>query len=122
MDEFINAVKTCLRKYADFEGRAGRPEYWWFALFFVLAGFAVGIVSDMLALIVNLGLLLPSIAAAARRLHDTGKSGWFQLVALIPVLGWILVIYWLVQPSVAANQYGEGPSPIAEPVALPPQA
>jgi uncharacterized membrane protein YhaH (DUF805 family) len=124
MDEILNAVKTCLRKYATFEGRAGRPEYWWFVLAYVVASVVIGMVSNMLSGLLGLGVLVPSIAAAARRLHDTGKSGWMQLIALIPVIGWVLVIYWLAQPTVAANQYGDGPDPLpkADPVPATPGA
>lgn len=116
------SVITCLKKYAEFNGRAGRPEYWWFALATVLAGLVVGWVSDILGMLVNLGLLLPSLAVGARRLHDMGKSGWFQLLWLIPVLGWAVMIYWLVQPSVGPNEYGEGPALPEAPAAVPPGA
>ena len=72
---------------------------------------------------VNLALLLPSLSVGARRLHDMGKSGWFQLIWLIPFIGWAVMIYWLVQPSVAgSNQYGEGPAMPADVAALPPGA
>lgn len=118
------SVITCLKdKYVDFSGRAGRPEFWWFALFTLIAGLVVGVVSDILAMLVNLGLLLPSLAVGARRLHDIGKSGWFQLLWFIPVLGWAVMIYFLVQPTAAgANQYGEGPAVADAPAALPPGA
>lgn len=110
--DFKQAVIRCVRdKYADFNGRAGRPEFWWFAL----ACFAVGAVLsilglDIIAMLVNLALLLPSLAVGARRMHDIGKSGWFQLLWLIPFIGWAVMIYFLVQPSAAANEYGEGPA------------
>ena len=56
-------------------------------------------------------MLLPSLAAGARRLHDIGKSGWFQLLGIIPIIGWILLIYWASQPGQpGANQYGQPPS------------
>lgn len=108
MDDFLNAVKTCLRKYADFSGRAARPEFWWFALAQFLASLAVSMVSDMLSGLLSLGLLLPALAVGARRLHDLGKSGWLQLLWLIPIVGWIILIYWACQPGEAgANKYGE---------------
>ncbi|RYF15890.1 MAG: DUF805 domain-containing protein [Comamonadaceae bacterium] len=120
--DFKQSVTTCLKKYAEFGGRAGRPEFWWFALFTLIVGLVLGMVSDILGMLVNLGLLLPSLAVGARRLHDIGKSGWFQLIWLIPFLGWAFMIYLLVQPSVGPNQYGEGPAlPEAAP-ALPPGA
>ncbi|MCC2673656.1 MAG: hypothetical protein K0R58_603 [Ramlibacter sp.] len=109
--DFKQAVIRCLRdKYVDFNGRASRPEYWWFFLACVIVGLVFNIIGlDMLGLLVNLALLLPSLAVGARRLHDMGKSGWFQLVWLIPFIGWAIMIYWLVQPSAPANEYGEGP-------------
>lgn len=116
------SVITCLKKYAEFNGRAGRPEFWWFALATVIAGLVVGWVSDILGMLVNLGLLLPSLAVGARRLHDMGKSGWFQLLWFIPVLGWAVMIYWLVQPSAGPNVYGEGPALPEAPAAAPPGA
>jgi uncharacterized membrane protein YhaH (DUF805 family) len=120
--DFKQSVTTCLKKYVEFNGRAGRPEFWWFALACLVAGLVVGLVSDMLAMLVNLALLLPSLAVGARRLHDMGKSGWFQLLWFIPVLGWAVMIYFLVQPSVGPNQYGEGPALPEGAPALPPGA
>lgn len=120
--DFKQAVTVCLRKYADFNGRANRPEYWWFVLFTVLVSLAASFVfGHWLQMLVNLGLLLPTLAAGARRLHDMGKSGWFLLVSLIPLVGWLVVIYWLVQPSVGANEYGDAASeavPVAPPGAV----
>lgn len=120
--DFKQSVTTCLKKYAEFGGRAGRPEFWWFALFTLIVGLVLGWVSDILGMLVNLGLLLPSLAVGARRLHDIGKSGWFQLIWLIPFIGWAFMIYLLVQPSVGPNQYGEGPAMPEGAPALPPGA
>lgn len=120
--DFKQAVLRCLRdKYADFGGRASRPEFWWFALATFLVGLLLNILHlGILALLVNLALLVPSLAVGARRLHDIGKSGWLQLIWLIPFIGWILLIYWLVQPSTGPNAYGEGPAPAdAVPMAPP---
>jgi len=110
---FIEAVQACFKKYANFNGRAGKAEFWWFFLFQVALSLVVGMVSDILSLLVGLGLVLPALAVGARRLHDIGKSGWLQLVWLIPLVGWIVVIYWLVQPTGPANEYGEGPATAA---------
>ena len=109
--DFKQSVTTCFQKYVDFSGRATRPEYWWFALLCVVAPYAVQLVLGYwLGLIVSLALMLPSLAAGARRLHDINKTGWLQLVWLVPVLGWAFMIYLLVQPTVAgSNQYGEAP-------------
>lgn len=123
--DFKQAVLRCLRdKYADFSGRASRPEFWWFAL----ASFLVALVLNLLhlgiiGLLVNLALLVPSLAVGARRLHDIGKSGWLQLLVLVPVLGLLVLIYWFAQPSGGPNAYGEGPAPADDlPAAMPPGA
>ncbi len=80
----VDSVKTCLRKYADFSGRATRLEYWWFVLFYTVTLFVVSIVDEYAMLAALLGLLLPVTSAATRRLHDTDRSGWFQLLNLVP--------------------------------------
>ena len=86
---FVGAVRTCLRKYVVFSGRARRPEYWWFMLFAALASMAaslidtalgaIGVLGGPVSLVVGLALLPPTYAAAWRRLHDVGRSGWFIL-------------------------------------------
>jgi uncharacterized membrane protein YhaH (DUF805 family) len=110
----INAFKlVVLERYAQFEGRAGRAEYWWF----VLADFLLMIVLAILASIADIfyvlyfvavvALIVPSLAAAIRRLHDTSKSGWWILISLVPFVGWIILIVLLAaQPTPAANEYG----------------
>jgi hypothetical protein len=98
---FQESIRTCLTKYADFTGRASRPEYWWFILFTVLVSVACSIVSDYLSAIFSLAVLLPSIAAATRRLHDTGRSGWWQLNLLVPIVGLIVLIVFLAQEGTA---------------------
>jgi len=101
---FGEAVSTCLGKYATFDGRATRPEYWWWALFSVIV-YVVAVILDLathtflIGLIVTLGLLLPTIAVTVRRLHDTGRSGWWYFIALIPLIGGIWLIVILAQPS-----------------------
>ena len=104
--DVLTAVKTCLTKYADFTGRAARPEFWWFFLAQIVVFFITGAVSDILYFIAALGLLLPGLAVGARRLHDIGKSGWLLLVGLVPILGFLLLLYWFAQPSEAANVHG----------------
>ena len=103
---FSQAVSTCLRKYVDFSGRSGRPEFWWFFLFQLAVMLVAGMVSDMLYGIAALALLLPGLAVSARRLHDIGKSAWFLLLGLIPLLGFLVLLYWFVQPGEGANAYG----------------
>jgi uncharacterized membrane protein YhaH (DUF805 family) len=112
MDDLQKAVKTCFNKYVDFSGRAARPEFWWFALFQFVVLIVLGMISVKLEGLAALALLLPGLAVGARRLHDIGKSAWFLLVGLIPFIGWIIMIYWFVQPSAASNEYGaiEGPA------------
>ena len=122
--DFKQAVLRCVRdKYADFNGRAGRSEFWWFALACVLVGLVFSMLHlDIIGMLVNLALLIPSLAVGTRRLHDIGKSGWFQLIWLIPFIGWILLVYWLAQPSTGPNEYGQGPALPEEAAALPPGA
>ncbi len=107
---FGDAIKVCFSKYVDFNGRAKRPEYWWFFLFCFLVSLVLNIVSAGLSLVFSLGTLLPSLAAGARRLHDTNRSGWWQLLWIIPVIGWIVMIVFLVQEGEASeNAYGSAP-------------
>lgn len=102
---FGESIRTCFTKYADFNGRASRSEFWWFFLFCILAGIAVSFISDALHWLFIVGTLLPSFAVGARRLHDTDRSGWFQLLLLIPFIGFIiLVVLWVQEPK-ATTQY-----------------
>jgi uncharacterized membrane protein YhaH (DUF805 family) len=122
--DFKQAVLRCVRdKYAEFNGRASRSEFWWFALATSAVGLALSILNlNIIALLFNLAVIVPSLAVGARRLHDIGKSGWFQLIWLIPLIGWAILIYWLVQPSGDPNEYGEGPAQPELPAAMPPGA
>ena len=103
---FVESIKTCFSKYADFNGRASRSELWWWVLFVVLASAATSIVGPVVSGLFSLGVFLPNIAVAARRLHDTDRSGWWQLVVLIPLIGLILIIYWCVQEGKEPNRFG----------------
>ena len=98
---FQESIKVCFNKYADFTGRASRAEYWWFMLFILLVSLAASMISPMLSGLFSLGTLLPCLAAATRRLHDTNRSGWWQLVALVPVIGFIIILVFLAQESKA---------------------
>jgi uncharacterized membrane protein YhaH (DUF805 family) len=121
--DFPQAIKTCLNKYATFDGRAGRAEFWWFVLFNFLVSAAASIVWHRLGNLAGLALLLPSFAVGARRLHDIGKSGWFQLLVLIPVVGMLVLIYWAVQKGDPnPNEYGTPPDGPEPQTALPPGA
>lgn len=110
---FTESIQTCFRKFATFEGRATRPELWWFVLFTCLGSMVAGMLSDVLRGLFSLVVLLPSIAVGARRLHDIDRSGWWQLISLIPVIGWIVMIYWCVQPGCEPNRFG--PAPVDSP-------
>ena len=110
MEDIQKSVRTCLTKYADFNGRAARPEFWWFILAQVVVSLILNMVIPVLGMIFNLAVLVPTLAAGARRLHDIGKSGWLQLIGFIPLIGWVLLIYWAAQPGEAGdNKYGEAP-------------
>ena len=119
---FTDSVATCFKKYADFNGRASRPEFWWFVLFTVIVSIVGGaLFRNWVMSLINLALFVPSIAVGARRLHDIGKSGWLQLLWIIPLIGWAILIYWAAQPSGPANEYG-APAEAADRAALPPGA
>lgn len=104
---FTESISTCFNKYATFEGTASRSEYWWFMLFLFLAGAAANVISETLGALFTLATILPSIAAACRRLHDTDRSGWWQLIWFVPVIGWIILIVFLVQEG-RPNRYSQG--------------
>jgi len=104
----IESVKICLTKYFTFEGKASRSEFWWFQLFYVTTVFA-GITIDgtwntdlfkmgVWESIFTLGLAMPAIAVSCRRLHDIGKSGWWQLIAF-SIIGYIPLVYWWCLPG-----------------------
>lgn len=109
--------EVVLRKYAQFDGRAHRTEYWNFFLFNVLIYLGISVVEALVGLgglvsgLYGLAVLVPGIAAAVRRLHDTGRAGWWVLLALVPLVGAIALLVLLAQEGEpGANAYGEGPS------------
>ena len=116
----MNWYLDVLKKYTVFEGRAHRTEFWMFALFNFLISIGLSIIDNvigtattsggLLSGLYSLAVLIPALAVGARRLHDTGRSGWWQLIGLLPCVGWIVLIIFYVQDSQpGANQYGPNP-------------
>lgn len=124
---FSQSIKSVFSKYADFSGRATRSEYWYFYLFNFLVGMvyyialfamlgsgsrdssAVGYLSVMI-IIYALVMTIPSLAVSVRRLHDTGHSGWWIFLNLIPVIGSIVLFIWFITDSDPdTNEYGDNP-------------
>jgi len=113
---FGQAISTCLSKYADFHGRAARSEYWWFALFNALASVLASIVDKavvgypLLQAIVALALIIPAVAVAVRRLHDTDRSGWRLLIVFVPLVGGVALLVWFCFRGTAGdNRFGAEP-------------
>ena len=131
---FAAAVRTCFQKYATFEGRAKRSEFWWWMLFqtlvtgvvaligvvFMIAAgtgnsggqvngplLVIGMIFYVVAIVVALGLLVPTYAVGCRRLHDRGMSGWLQLLTLVPCGNIVLLVFWVMGGTPGANTYGE---------------
>ena len=122
---FTEAVKSGFDNYVNFSGRASRPAYWWWVLFAILASIVANIIDaaigvTIVSIIVALGLFLPGLAVAFRRLHDTDRSGWWILIGLIPLIGFIVLLIFFVQKSDPAdNQYGPPPADQGGAVAAP---
>ncbi|MGA7674241.1 MAG: DUF805 domain-containing protein [Rhizomicrobium sp.] len=118
IENFRSIVTT---QYIAFEGRARRRDFWYYALvYFILyvvvslferlLGFGSYFYSGPLTGLLELALLLPSLGLAVRRLHDTNRSGWWVVIGVIPVIGWLVLIYWYVQPgTTGANPFGTDP-------------
>lgn len=115
---FVDAVKSAYSNYANFKGRAARSEFWWFYLFFIVVYIGIGILGGVLASVLGegiagilgivlmvfcLGSLIPFIALTARRMHDSDKSGWFQLV---PIYSLYLAI---IKGTDGQNRFGPDP-------------
>jgi len=107
MDYFIDALK----KYAQFTGRASRKEFWMFYLILYVLGFLTFTVSDVMASILPyaifaLAMAVPILSITTRRLHDTNRSGWWQLLPLVPLVGAIVLLVFLIQRGKDENVYG----------------
>lgn len=133
---FADSVRTCLRNYAHFNGRSGRPEFWWFYLFTVLValistvplfvltvllivagdnGGAVGLLTALIiiwtivVIVVSIALYIPLLAVGARRLHDYGQSAWWLLLLIVPFGNIALIVLWVMDGTPGDNQYGPRP-------------
>jgi len=120
---FTEAVKTCFSKAFDFQGRASRSEYWFWVLFLLTCNFALGFLEGLIgprnllaADIAALNLLffaltfMPGLSVTIRRLHDTGRTGWWWLINLVPVIGWIVMLFFAIQEG-EGRQNAYGPEP-----------
>ena len=124
---FVEAIKNCFTNYANFKGRASRTEYWYFVLFNMIFAITAMIIDNVLGTTFKMGygvslpygyiyllyilvVMIPGLAVAVRRLHDVGKSGWFFLIALIPIIGSIWLLVLLATDSIhGENKYGANP-------------
>ncbi|HEX5081730.1 MAG TPA: DUF805 domain-containing protein [Blastocatellia bacterium] len=123
----MNWYLDVLKKYADFSGRARRKEYWMFVLFNILICIAIMIFSAILAsidtslaligtlllVVYGLAIIVPGLAVTVRRLHDTGRSGWWILIALVPVAGIVLLVFEVQDSTPGENEYGKNPKELA---------
>ncbi len=131
-----DAVRTCFSKYATFEGRAKRSEFWWWIVFqLIVVAVPILLGATLLALavpsrgenpnsamvvlatifyviggIISLALIVPTYAVGCRRLHDRGQSGWLQLLVLVPCGNIALIVLWALEGSTVDNAYGPVPS------------
>ncbi len=112
----MNGYLEALKKYATFSGRAQRSEYWYFVLFNVIISLVAGAIDAMIgeaniiSTIYMLAVLIPSLAVTVRRLHDTDRSGWWTLISLVPLVGFIVLIVFCAQDSDAGtNRFGPNP-------------
>lgn len=111
---FLDVIKG---KYADFKGRTGKKDFWMFILFSIIINILLSIIDNIIGMqilsgIFGLAVMIPSLAIGARRLHDIGKSGWLQLLAIIPLVGIIiLIIWWVKDGEEEDNNWGAVPVP-----------
>ena len=113
---FVEAVKSFFTRYVDFSGRSSRSEYWWaylgvmlILLVLFLLSSLLGEVGLILIVIAYLGIIIPSIAIAIRRLHDLDKSGWFYLLAFVPIVSLILLVWFCTKGTTGPNRFGADP-------------
>ena len=108
----VEATKLFFTRYTDFNGRSRRSEYWWSSLSIAIIGAIVTAILGDLSFIWSLAVLVPGIAVSVRRLHDIGKSGWWYLIGLVPLVGFILLLIWNCTDSTEDNQWGPNPKNI----------
>ncbi len=125
----MNYYFGVFKKYAVFDGRASRSEYWYFTLFnllvsiLVMIAFSVvrlsgsmigGFIVGVISFLYSVGSLIPSLAVGIRRLHDTNRSGWWVLISLVPLVGtiWLLVLL-VLDSTLGENEYGSNPKMIS---------
>ena len=108
----IEATKLFFTRYVDFNGRSRRSEYWWAYLAIAIISAVLTAVLGELAYIWTLATLIPNIAITVRRLHDIGKSGWWYLICLIPLVGAIILLVFMCLDSTEDNQWGPNPKNI----------
>lgn len=109
---FTKSIETCFNKFANFEGRARKSEFWWFQLFYVIV-LMLGTIIDYLLGYIELFYwigyiicLLPGLAVGSRRLHDTGRSGWWQLLYLTIIGVIVLIVWWVADGEKKKNKFG----------------
>jgi len=109
---FIESIQTCYKKFFDFSGRASKSEYWWFQLYnaiiYVLTFVFQGDLTLLFSILV-IANIIPTYAAAVRRIHDSDKSGWMVLIAVIPLIGLYIIVLLLQDGSKGKNRFGPKP-------------
>ena len=113
---FTEAISSVLGNYAGFSGRAPRSEYWFWILFWFIVLIVAGVIDMVLGFpivqsIASIGLLVPSLAVAVRRLHDCDRSGWWFLLGFVPIANILLLVWLCTKGTTGPNQYGPDPIP-----------
>lgn len=117
-NSFIGALKDGFARYVDFKTRSTRSQFWWWTLWSVLINLVSGVLDVSLGmadftpinLLTSLAMLLPTLAVSIRRLHDIGRTGWWYLIVLIPIIGWIvLLVFFCTKTQEEVNKWGVPP-------------
>lgn len=115
------AISSGFQRYVDFSGRSSRSQYWWWALFYLIVNTLTQVLdssalaesagpASVLLLILSLGLLLPTLAVAVRRLHDLDRTGWWILISFVPIVGTIVLLVWFCTKGTdGSNRFGADP-------------